>query len=287
MGVSLRRSIYKSPAQLRLMVEPGLATADSLAAVRAAIRPGISTLELDALAEAAIVARGGMPNFKLEPGYHHTLCTSINEDVVHGIPGERRLLAGDILSVDSGAILGGWNGDAAISVVLDDPTHPAVVAQRQELSDVTEQSLWHGIARLATARHLNEVGEAVEDYIESNPSTSSGQEATPYGILTEYVGHGIGRSMHEDPPVFNYRVRQKGPEVRPGLVVAIEPMVVLGSPDTFVRADGWTVATEDGRAAAHWEHSVAVHKDGIWVLTAADGGAAGLAPFGITPAPIA
>jgi methionyl aminopeptidase len=278
MGVSLRRSIYKSPAQLRLMVEPGLATADSLAAVRAAIRPGITTLELDALAEAAIVARGGMPNFKLEPGYHHTLCTSINEDVVHGIPGERRLLPGDILSVDSGAILDGWNGDAAISVVLDDPTHPAVVAQRQELSDVTEQSLWHGIARLATAKHLNEVGEAVEDYIESRGD---------YGILTEYVGHGIGRSMHEDPPVFNYRVRQKGPDVRPGLVVAIEPMVVLGSPDTFVREDGWTVATEDGRAAAHWEHSVAVHKDGIWVLTAADGGAAGLAPFGITPAPIA
>jgi methionyl aminopeptidase len=142
---------------------------------------------------------------------------------------------------------------------------------------VTEQSLWRGIARLVTARHLNEVGEAVEDYIVSRGD---------YGILTDYVGHGIGRSMHEAPPVFNYRVSAKGPEVRPGLVVAIEPMVVLGSPETFVRDDGWTVATEDGSAAAHWEHSVAVHADGIWVLTATDGGASGLAPFGITPVPV-
>lgn len=276
MGVNLRRSIYKSPAQLRLMIEPGLATADSLAAVRAAVRPGVTTADLDALAEAAILARGGRPNFMLEPGYHHTICASVNEDVVHGIPGSRVLQPGDILSVDSGAILGGWNGDAAISVVLDDPAHPAVVAQRQALSDVTEQSLWNGIARLASARYLNEVGDAIEEYIRSQGD---------YGILTDYVGHGIGRSMHEAPPVFNYSVRQKGPEVRPGLVVAIEPMVVLGSPETFVRDDGWTVATEDGQAAAHWEHTVAVHKDGIWVLTAHDGGAAGLAPFGLTPTP--
>ncbi|MEO8908176.1 MAG: M24 family metallopeptidase, partial [Microbacteriaceae bacterium] len=185
MSVNLRRSIYKSPAQLRLMIEPGLATSDSLAAVRAAVRPGITTGELDALAEAAILARGGQPNFKLEPGYHHTICASVNEDVVHGIPGSRVLQPGDILSVDSGAILGGWNGDAAISVVLEDPTHPNVVAQRQELSDVTEQSLWRGIARLATARYLNEVGDAIEGYIRSRGD---------YGILTDYVGHGIGRS---------------------------------------------------------------------------------------------
>jgi methionyl aminopeptidase len=276
MSVNLRRSIYKSPAQLRLMIEPGLATADSLAAVRAAVRPGITTSELDAVAEAAILARGGQPNFKLEQGYHHTICASVNEEVVHGIPSGRVLQPGDILSVDSGAILNGWNGDAAISVVLDDPTHPNVVAQRRQLSEVTEQSLWHGIARLANARYLNEVGDAIEEYVQS---------CGEYGILTDYVGHGIGRSMHEAPPVFNYRVRQKGPEVRPGLVVAIEPMVVLGNSDTFVRDDGWTVATQDGQAAAHWEHSVAVHKDGIWVLTAHDGGVAGLASFGITPAP--
>jgi methionyl aminopeptidase len=270
----IRRSIYKSPAQLRLMIEPGLATADSLDAVRAAVRPGVTTLELDAAAEKAIVARGGTSNFKLEQGYFHTICASVNEDVVHGIPGDRVVQPGDILSIDSGAILGGWNGDAAITVVLDDPSRPDVVAARRTLSDVTEQSLWHGIAALSRAAHLNEVGDAIESYIRSQGD---------YGILTDYIGHGIGRHMHEDPPVFNYAVRQRGPQVKPGLVVAIEPMVVAGSPDTFVRDDDWTVATRDGSAAAHWEHSVAVHRDGIWVLTAHDGGAAGLAPFGITP----
>ncbi|MHA7985536.1 type I methionyl aminopeptidase [Rathayibacter sp. CAU 1779] len=270
----IRRSIYKSPAQLRLMLEPGLATADSLDAVRAAVGPGVTTLELDALAERAIEARGGKSNFKLEPAYRHTVCASVNDEVVHGIPGARMLGAGDILSIDSGAILNGWNGDAAFTVVLDDPARPDLVAERRALNEVTEQSLWHGIAALSRASHLNEVGDAIEAYI-----LSQGE----YGILTDYIGHGIGRRMHEAPPVFNYSVRQKGPEVRPGLVVAIEPMVVTGSPDTYVRDDGWTVATEDGSSAAHWEHSVAVHKDGIWVLTAHDGGAAGLKQFGITP----
>ena len=276
--MSLRRSIYKSPAQMRLMIAPGLATAASLDAARAAIQVGATTLELDAAAEAAIVARGGLPNFKLEQGYHHTVCASVNDDVVHGIPGGRVLAPGDIVSIDSGAIMAGWNGDAAFSVVIPDPERPEIVAEREKLSHVTEQSLWHGIARLAVARHLNEVGEAIEDYVETQGD---------YGILTDYVGHGIGRSMHEAPPVFNYRVRAKGPDVKPGLVVAIEPMVVLGSIETYVRDDDWTVATSDGSAAAHWEHSVAVHRDGIWVLTAVDGGAAALAPFGITPVPLA
>ncbi|MDN4597384.1 type I methionyl aminopeptidase [Leifsonia virtsii] len=274
----LRRSIYKTPAQLRDMVAPGLATAASLDAVAAAVAPGISTLELDSLAEQAIVAAGGASNFQLEPGYHHTICASVNDEVVHGIPGSRILQPGDILSVDSGAILGGWNGDAARTFVLPDPANPERVEERRRLSDVTEQSLWRGIATLASARHLNEVGEAIEDHILAQGD---------YGILTDYIGHGIGRRMHEEPPVFNYRVRAKGPEVRPGLVVAIEPMVVLGDQETYVKDDGWTVATEDGSAAAHWEHSVAVHEGGIWVLTAADGGAAGLAAFGVTPVPIA
>jgi methionyl aminopeptidase len=274
--VAFGRSIYKSPAQLRLMLAPGRATAASLAAARSALTAGVSTLDVDAAAEAAILALGGKPNFKLEQGYFHTVCASVNEDVVHGIPTARLLGPGDIVSIDSGAVIDGWNGDAAFTVVLPDPTRPEVVAEREELSRVTEQSLWHGIARLSRARHLNEVGEAIEDYIESQGS---------FGILTDYVGHGIGRSMHEAPPVFNYRVRQKGPDVKPGLVVAIEPMVVLGDIETFTRDDDWTVATSDGKAAAHWEHSVAVHKDGIWVLTADDGGAAGLAQFGITPVP--
>ena len=277
------KGIYKTPEELRLMVRPGLVTAASLAAVRAAIRPGISTLELDAIADSTIRSLGGVSNFQMVPGYFHTLCTSVNDDIVHGIPGGRVLEAGDIVSIDSGAEVDGWNGDSAITVVLDDASRPGEVAARRLLSDVTEQSLWHGIARLATARHLNEVGEAIEEFVENHPSTRDG---ATYGILTDYIGHGIGRSMHEAPPVFNYRVRQKGPEVKAGLVVAIEPMVVAGDIDTFTQDDEWTVTTEDGGDAAHWEHSVAVHSGGIWVLTAVDGGAAQLAPLGVTPVPI-
>jgi len=275
--MSFRKNIYKTPDELRLMVRPGVVTAASLDAVRAAIRPGITTLELDAIAESVIVEAGGVSNFKLVPGYRHTICASVNDDVVHGIPGDRILQPGDIVSIDNGAEVEGWNGDSAFTVVIPDASRPELVAERQRLSDVTEGSLWAGIARLSTARHLNEVGEAIEEYIEAQGT---------FGIVTDYIGHGIGRSMHEAPPVFNYRVRAKGPDVKPGLVVAIEPMVTLGSIETFVREDDWTVATDDGSVAAHWEHSVAVHADGIWVTTAHDGGAAGLAPFGVTPTPI-
>jgi len=275
--VSFRKSFYKTPTELRLMVAPGLATAASLAAVRSAIRVGISTIELDAIAEATIRGLGAVPNFMKEPGYRHTICTSVNDDVVHGIPGSRVLEPGDIVSIDSGAELDGWNGDAAISVVVPDHSRAQIVAERQKLSDVTEQSLWRGIAALASVTHLNHIGGEIEDYIESQGR---------YGILEDYVGHGIGRSMHEEPPVFNYRVRERGPQVKPGLVVAIEPMVTLGGIDTFTREDDWTVATLDGTMAAHWEHSVAVHAGGIWVLTAEDGGAAALAPLGVIPVPI-
>lgn len=281
--MSLRKGIYKTPAQLRLMVEPGVLTAQALDAVRDAIRPGVTTGELDAIAERVIRDGGGEPNFALVPGYRHTICASVNDDVVHGIPGDRVLNAGDIISVDCGAQVAGWNGDSAFSLVLPDPTQPELVAQRQLLSEVTEGSLWHGIAALAEARHLNEVGAAIEDFIESHPSRADG---VTYGILEDYVGHGIGRSMHEAPPVFNFRVRERGPAVKPGLAVAIEPMVTLGTIDTFTRADDWTVATSDGTSSAHWEHSVAVHADGMWVLTAHDGGAAKLAPLGVTPVPI-
>jgi methionyl aminopeptidase len=279
--VSLRRSIYKSPAQLRAMVEPGLITAAALDAVRGLIAPGVTTAELDAAASAVITARGAKSNFQMVRGYRHTICTSVNEQVVHGIPGDRVLAPGDIVSVDAGAEYQGWNGDSAFSFVLPDATRPDVVAARQRLSDVTEGSLWAGIAALATASHLGEIGIAVQGYIDANAPDGG------YGILREYVGHGIGRRMHEAPSVFNYRVADPGPEVRPGLVVAIEPMVVIGDQETFVEDDDWTVSTLDGSAGSHWEHSVAVHDGGIWVLTAPDGGASGLAPFGVTPREIA
>jgi len=272
----MSRSEYqlKTSAQIREMQPAGLATAAALAAVKAAIAPGISTLELDAIAEAAIIELGGRSNFQLVPGYHHTICASLNDEVVHGIPSKERILQpGDIVSIDAGAELAGWNGDAAFTVVLPggDPVEQAI---REKLSAVTEGSLWAGIVALSKATHLNEVGAAIEGYIEKQGD---------YGILEQYVGHGVGRSMHEDPPVFNYRVRGSGPKVRPGLVVAIEPMVTAGSADTVVRPDNWTVATVDRSAAAHFEHTVAVHDDGIWVLTAPDGGKAALSAFGITP----
>jgi len=275
----LRRGIYKTPAQLRAMVEPGLITAAALDAVRALVAPGATTLELDAEASRVIVERGAVSNFQMVRGYRHTVCTSVNEQVVHGIPGDRALVPGDIVSIDAGAEYRGWNGDSAITIVLPDPERPDVVSEREELSRVTEGSLWAGIAALASARHLGEIGAAVQGYVED-----SGHD---YGILRDYVGHGIGRRMHESPSVFNYRVPDPGPEVRPGLAVAIEPMIVIGGDATFVEDDGWTVTTVDGTAGSHWEHSVAVHDGGIWVLTAADGGAAGLAPFGVTPVPIA
>ena len=275
--MAFRSNIYKTAAELALMVEPGLITAAALDAVRAAIRPGITTLELDAIAEKVIRDAGAEPNFMLVPGYRHTICSSVNEEVVHGIPGSRVLQPGDLVSIDCGAQLNGWNGDSAFSMVVPDPARPELVAERQRLSDVTEQSLWHGVAALASVKRLNQVGAAIEEYIESQGD---------FGIIEDYTGHGIGRSMHEDPPVFNYRVREKGPEVRVGLAVAIEPMLTAGTIDTVTLADDWTVATVDGTIAAHWEHSVAVHAGGIWVLTAADGGAAQLAPLGVIPVPV-
>lgn len=276
--MGLRRTLYKSPAQLRAMIEPGLITAAALDAVRAVIAPGVTTAELDAAAADVLRARGAQSNFQLVRGYRHTTCVSVNEQVVHGIPSSRPLAPGDIVSIDAGAQYRGWNGDSAITVVLPDPSRPGVVAERQRLSDVTEGSLWAGIAALSSASFIGDIGAAVEDFVE--------ESGEGYGILRDYVGHGIGRKMHEAPSVFNYRVPDPGPEVRPGLVLAIEPMVVAGSEATFVEDDDWTVSTLDGTAGSHWEHSVAVHDGGVWVLTAPDGGAAGLAPFGVTPVPI-
>ncbi len=269
----------KTNQQILLMREAGLATAAALAAVRAAIRPGISTLELDRIADDTINSLGGHSNFQLVPGYSHTICASVNDEVVHGIPTVTRVLAaGDIISVDCGAEIGEWNGDSAMTVIVPGAEDSELIQRRQKLSDVTEQSLWVGIAALAKAKDLNEVGAAIEDYIVSQGD---------YGILEDYVGHGIGRSMHEDPPVYNYRVRGKGPKVVPGLVVAIEPMVTAGSAATKILSDGWTVSTKDASDASHWEHTVAVHEGGIWVLTAEDGGASKLAPLGVVPVPLA
>ena len=276
-----RRSIYKTPAQLRAMIEPGLITAVSLDAAGAAIRAGATTAEVDAAASAAVVARGAESNFKLVRGYHHTTCISVNEQVVHGIPGLRALEPGDIVSVDSGAQFRGWNGDSARTFIVPDPARPEVIARREELSRATEGSMWAGIAAMASAAHIGEIGAAIQEHLEAHPPTAGGD----WGILREYVGHGIGRKMHEAPSVFNYRTPDPGAEVKPGLVLAIEPMVTAGSEQTLIEEDDWTISTVDGSDGSHWEHSVALHADGVWVLTAPDGGAAGLASWGITPIP--
>ena len=257
--------------QLLLMRRAGLLVGQTLEMLRGEVRPGVSTLALDALAEDFIRSHGGIPNFQLVPGYAHTLCTSVNDEVVHGIPSSSRVLhEGDLVSVDCGAELEGWNGDAAFSAVVggSDAARP----EDLRLIDLTEDALWAGITALVVGGRLYVVGESVEASIES-AGAADGRE---YGIIEEYVGHTIGRSMHEDPQIPNYAVRDKGPTVRAGFTGAIEPMVTLGSPSTRVLADDWTVATTDGSRAAHWEHSVAVTEAGLTVLTAVDGGAARL-----------
>ena len=275
----------KTNEQILLMREAGLITAAALREVRKAIRPGITTLELDAIAEATIVKRGAHSNFQLVDGYFHTICASVNDEIVHGIPGGRVLKAGDIVSIDCGAEKGEWNGDSAITVIVpgDSEIDSAALAKRQLLSDVTEGALWVGIAALAKASHLHEVGSAIEDYVVEQSRLHNQR----FGILDQYVGHGIGRSMHEDPPVYNFTVRELGPKVVPGLCVAIEPMITAGSNKTKVLKDGWTVSSKDGSDASHWEHTVAVHDRGIWVLTAEDGGAEKLKPFGVIPVALA
>jgi methionyl aminopeptidase len=268
----------KTDAEILLMREAGLITAKALAAVKAAIVPGISTLELDAIAEKTIIDLSAKSNFKLVAGYHHTVCASINDEVVHGIPSKDRILAaGDLISIDCGAITpAGWNGDAAFSYLVPGGD-VSISAKRQALSDACESSLWAGIAALAGAVRLNEVGRAVEKSVRN-----SGR----YGILQDYIGHGVGRSMHEDPAVFNYQTRDLGPVVETGLVIAIEPMITAGSEKVQILADEWTISTKDGQDASHWEHTVALHSGGIWVLTAEDGGEAGLAKYGVKPVPL-
>ena len=263
---------YKTAEQVQAMRRAGLVVAEAHAAVREAIRPGAITADLDRVAAEVIAAAGATPSFLDYHGYPAVLCVSVNDEIVHGIPGARVLEPGDLVSVDCGAIVDGWHGDAAFSVVLPD-ADPADVA----LSDVTEQAMWAAIAALAKGDRLGVVGDAVEDVVAAS--------GTSYGIVQEYVGHGIGTAMHQPPEVLNYRTRERGPKLRAGLCVAIEPMLTAGSRATRVLEDDWTVVTEDGSRAAHWEHTVAVGPEGIWVLTAADGGAERLARLGVEIAP--
>ena len=269
----------KTPDQVRVMRRAGLVVADALAAVREQVRPGMTTADLDAVAAAVIAAAGATPSFLGYDGYPATVCVSVNDEVVHGIPGPRVLEPGDIVSIDCGAIVDGWHGDSALTLVLPD-ADPADVA----LSEATERAMWAGIAALASADRLGAVGDAVEDVVDASDSGLNG--GARYGVVEEYVGHGIGTAMHQPPDVLNYRARARGARVRPGLCVAVEPMLTRGTHATQVLDDDWTVVTDDGSRAAHWEHTVAVLESGIWVLTERDGGAARLLELGVTVAPL-
>ncbi len=276
-----RQTPAKTDEQLLLMRRAGLLVGQTLGLLQREARPGLTTLELDALAEDHIRSHGGIPNFQLEPGYSHTLCTSVNEEIVHGIPGKRVLQDGDLLSIDCGAEVEGWNGDAAISLVVGGAEETSEADLR--LIEATEASLWAGLAALVVGARLHAVGDAVEASI----LASGERDGHDYGIVQDYVGHGIGRSMHEDPQIPNYGVRDHGPLVRSGFTGAIEPMATWGSPDARVLGDDWTVVTRDGSRAAHWEHTVAVTDAGLWVLTAPDGGRARLEAAGAAYAPLA
>ena len=265
---------YKTNEQMRIMREAGLVLISALDAAVEAAQVGVSTREIDAVFAAVLKEKGATSNFLGYHGYPATVCTSVNEEVVHGIPGDRVLQDGDIISIDGGAVVRGWHSDSARTVIVGTPD-----PEDQRLSDVTENAMWHGIAAAAKGRFVGDIGNAVDDYV-------SGVPGKRLGILEDYVGHGIGTEMHQAPDVLNYRTGHNGPKLRPGMCLAIEPMLVRGKITTRTLDDDWTVITEDGSRSSQWEHSVAIHEKGIWVLTAPDGGASRLEPLGVTPVPV-
>lgn len=251
----------KTADQLAVMRRAGLVVAEALSAIEAASAPGVTTRELDELARDVLSTRGATSSFLGYKAhgvipYPAVICASVNDEVVHGIPGDRALQDGDLLSVDFGAIVDGWNGDAAVTILVGQVA-PEVVA----LSEATKAALWAGLAAARPGGRLTDISHAVETTLDA---------AGPFGIVAEYGGHGIGSRMHMDPHILNYGSPGRGPQLVPGMALAIEPMATLGDPEVGVEADGWTVTTMDGGRAAHWEHTVAITEAGPWVLTALD-----------------
>lgn len=254
--------------QLKTMRRAGLLVRSTLEIVRSQIKAGITTSALDAVAEANIKRGGGSSNFKGYHGFPATICVSINDEIVHGIPGERMIMPGDVVSVDCGAIVDGWHGDAAFTVIVD-PVDPAT----QKMLDVCEESMWQGIAAGVLGARLSDIGHAIEKYV---------NEQGRYGILREYGGHGIGTAMHMEPHILNYGKPGNGPKIEAGMVFAIEPMITMGSERTKVLEDNWTVVTVDKSRGSHFENSYCIAPDGKpFVLTEEDGGRAKLATLGI------
>jgi methionyl aminopeptidase len=264
----------KTPEQIALMRVAGLLVGQTLELLRASVRAGVTTGELDAIAEDHIRSHHGTPSFQ---GYGHppfpaTICASVNDEVVHGIPGSRTLVDGDVISIDCGAIVDGWHGDAAITVPVGD-VRPDVV----ELMRVTEEAMWRGLAAARLGGRVTDISHAVEAYVRSQPHPTGGD----YGILEDYTGHGIGTAMHQPPNVPNFGRPGRGPRLVRGLALAVEPMVTLGTKHTAVLDDDWTIVTSDGSWSAHFEHSFTLTPDGAWILTAIDGGEQKLTELGV------
>jgi methionyl aminopeptidase len=245
--------IIKSQKEIALMREAGCIVAETLEGLRARAKPGASTLDLNNFAHEFITKRNAKPAFKGYRGFPASICTSINDEVVHGIPSAKRILReGDILSVDVGAIHQGYVGDAAATFPIGNVSDRA-----NRLLEATEAALWAAIAQARKGNYLEDVSGAVQDYA----------EARGYSVVREYVGHGIGRSMHEDPQIPNYRQGKKGPQLKPGMTLAIEPMINEGVSETQTLRDKWTVVTKDGGLSAHFEHTVLVTEDEPEILT--------------------
>ena len=269
MGLLDRSLEIKTSQQIDLMRVAGLLVGETLELLRDAARAGVTTGELDALAEDNIRSQGGIPSFQ---GYGHppfpgTICASVNDEVVHGVPGSRALQDGDVISIDCGAIVDGWHGDAAITVAVGD-----VAPEVTELMRVTEEALWAGMAAARLSGRVSDISKAVETTVRTQGD---------YGILEDYVGHGIGTEMHQPPNVPNVGRPGRGPKLVEGLALAVEPMVTLGDKETDLAEDEWTVVTSDGSHAAHFEHTFTLTVNGPWVLTALDGGEARLAALGV------
>jgi methionyl aminopeptidase len=257
----------KTQAQLAFMWEAGQAVAAALQAAAEAVAPGVSTAELDDVARARIAEAGAVSSFLGYHGFPATICTCINDEIVHGIPSASRMLQeGDVISIDCGASVEGWHADAALTVGVG-----AVPAEVAKLIEDCERALWQGLAAARAGARLSDVSHAVE---------RSARAAGDYGIVEDYVGHGIGSEMHMDPPVPNYGRPGRGPVLAEGMALAIEPLLVLGGPGTCLLDDGWTVVSEDGGWSAHFEHTVAITAAGPWVLTASAGPPAGTVAVG-------
>jgi methionyl aminopeptidase len=244
--------VCKSPAEIERMRAANALVAQVLAELAAMVAPGVSTLDLDAAAEKSVRAAGAEPAFKGYRGYPATLCASVNDQVVHGIPSKRSLASGDIVSLDMGVKLNGFYGDSAVTVAVGQ-----VSDEVKALLRVTEEALEQGILQVRIGGRISDIGHAIQKHVEANG----------FAVVREFVGHGIGAALHEEPQIANYGEPGRGPRLAEGMTLAIEPMVNMGKPSVKVLADGWTAVTRDGSLSAHFEHTVAVTKNGPLVMT--------------------